>query len=71
MEGWDVRMTKSRTLRTNGMVEKFNGHIGLKLRSAVSVSIEVFPPVHDGFYRHGSGDLLMPGTPHETSFPEE
>jgi hypothetical protein len=41
------------------------------LRSAVSVSIEVFPPVHDGFYRQGSGDLLMPGKPHETSFPEE
>jgi hypothetical protein len=41
------------------------------LRSAVSVSIEVFPPVLDGFYRQGSGDLLMPGKPHETSFPEE
>jgi hypothetical protein len=37
----------------------------------VSVSIEVFPPVLDGFYRQGSGDLLMPGKPHETSFPEE
>ncbi|MGB3431488.1 hypothetical protein, partial [Achromobacter sp.] len=35
------------------------------------VSIEVFPPVLDGFYRQGSGDLLMPGKPHETSFPEE
>jgi hypothetical protein len=37
----------------------------------VSVSIEVFPPVLDGFYRQGSGDLLMPGKPHETSFPDE
>jgi hypothetical protein len=37
----------------------------------VSVSIEVFPPVLDGFYRQRSGDLLMPGKPHETSFPEE
>jgi len=37
----------------------------------VSVSIEVFPPVLDGFYRQGSGDLLMLGKPHETSFPEE
>jgi hypothetical protein len=37
----------------------------------VSVSIEVFPPVLDSFYRQGSGDLLMPGKPHETSFPEE
>jgi hypothetical protein len=37
----------------------------------VSVSIEVFPPVHDGFYRQGSGELLMPGKPHENSFPEE
>ena len=25
----------------------------------------------DGFYRQGLGDLLMPGKPHETSFPEE
>jgi hypothetical protein len=41
------------------------------LRSAVSVSIEVFPPVHDGFYRQGPGDLLMLGKPHKTSFPEE
>ena len=37
----------------------------------MSVSIEVFPPVRDGFYRQGSGDLLMPGKPHEISFPEE
>jgi hypothetical protein len=37
----------------------------------VSVSIEVFPPVLDGFYRQGSGDLLMLGKPHKTSFPEE
>jgi hypothetical protein len=37
----------------------------------VSVSIEVFPPVRDGFYRQGPGDLLMLGKPHETSFPEE
>ncbi|MNR56026.1 hypothetical protein D3C85_1765130 [compost metagenome] len=37
----------------------------------MSVSIEVFPPVLDGFYRQGSGDLLMPGKPHKTSFPEE
>jgi len=41
-----------------------------ELRSTVSVCIEVFPPVHDGFYRQESGDLLMPGKPHETSFPE-
>ena len=41
-----------------------------ELRSAVSVCIEVFPPVHDGFYRQESGDRLMPGKPHETSFPE-
>jgi hypothetical protein len=37
----------------------------------VSVSIEVFPPVHDGFYRQGPGDLLMPGKPYGASFPEE
>jgi hypothetical protein len=37
----------------------------------VSVSIEVFLLFRDGFYRQGSGDLLMPGKPHETSFPEE
>jgi len=37
----------------------------------VSVSIEVFPPVQDGFYRPGSGDLLMPGKPHDSSFPVE
>jgi hypothetical protein len=37
----------------------------------VSVNIEVFPPVRDGFYRQGSGDPSMPGKPHETSFPEE
>jgi len=37
----------------------------------VSVSIEVFPPVHDGFYRQGPGDLLMPGKPHGASFPKE
>ena len=35
----------------------------------MSVSIEVFLLFHDGFYRQGSGDLLMPGKPHETSFP--
>jgi hypothetical protein len=37
----------------------------------VSVSIEVFPPIRDGFYRQGSGDLLMLGKPHKTSFPEK
>jgi hypothetical protein len=37
----------------------------------VSVSIEIFPPVRDGFYRQGSEDLLMLGKPHETSFPYE
>ncbi|WP_162998365.1 hypothetical protein [Xanthomonas axonopodis] len=37
----------------------------------MSVSIEVFPPVRDGFYRQGPGDLLMLGKPHKTSFPEE
>jgi hypothetical protein len=37
----------------------------------VSVTIEVFPLVLDGYYRQGSGDLLMPGKPHETSFPED
>ncbi|MFC6841894.1 hypothetical protein [Xanthomonas theicola] len=37
----------------------------------MSVSIEVFPPVRDGFYRQGPGDLSMPGKPHETSFPGE
>ncbi len=37
----------------------------------MSVSIEVFPPVRDGFYRQGSGDLLMPGKTHEKSFPYE
>jgi hypothetical protein len=36
----------------------------------VSVSIEVFPPVRDGFYRQGPRDLLMLGKPHKTSFPE-
>jgi hypothetical protein len=41
------------------------------LRSAVSVSIEVFRPVLDGVYRQEPGDLLMPGKPHKTSFPEE
>ncbi|WP_199135423.1 hypothetical protein [Delftia sp. ASV31] len=41
------------------------------MRSAVSVSIEVFLLFRDGFYRQGSGELLMPGKPHETSFPEE
>ncbi|MEW3697672.1 hypothetical protein QOZ28_31585, partial [Pseudomonas aeruginosa] len=45
--------------------------LGLRLRSLVSVSIEVFTPVHDGFYRQGSGDLLMPGKPHGASFPKE
>ncbi|MBB4596437.1 hypothetical protein [Xanthomonas arboricola] len=37
----------------------------------MSVSIEVFLLFHDGFYRQGPGDLLMPGKPHKTSFPEE
>jgi hypothetical protein len=41
------------------------------LRSAVSVSIEVFLLFVTAFYRQGSGDLLMPGKPHKTSFPEE
>jgi hypothetical protein len=35
------------------------------------VSIEVFPPVRDGSYRQGPGDLLMLGKPHKTSFPEK
>jgi hypothetical protein len=34
-----------------------------------------FPPACDGFtvrfYRQGPGDLLMPGKPHKTSFPEK
>ncbi|NRE31711.1 hypothetical protein E5U26_13705 [Burkholderia pseudomallei] len=37
----------------------------------MSVSIEVFLLFRDGFYRQGPGDLLMPGKPHKTSFPEE
>jgi hypothetical protein len=37
----------------------------------VSVSIEVFLLFLTAFYRQGSGDLLMPGKPHKTSFPEE
>ncbi|EOZ4914666.1 TPA: hypothetical protein SL239_005807 [Pseudomonas aeruginosa] len=37
----------------------------------MSVSIEVFLLFLDGFYRQGPGDLLMPGKPHETSFPEQ
>jgi hypothetical protein len=37
----------------------------------VSVNIEVFTPVGDGFYRQGPGDPSMPGKPHETSFPGE
>ncbi|CEE26455.1 hypothetical protein XAC3810_400010 [Xanthomonas citri pv. citri] len=45
--------------------------LGLRLRSAVSVSIEGVPPVRDGFYRQGLGDPLMLGKPHETSFPQE
>jgi len=43
------------------------GAWGLRLRSAVSVSIELFPPVRDGFYRQGLEDLLMPEKPHKHS----
>ncbi|WP_156438037.1 MULTISPECIES: hypothetical protein [Burkholderia] len=35
------------------------------------MSIEVFSPLRNGFYRQGSGDLLMLGKPHKTSFPEK
>jgi hypothetical protein len=45
--------------------------LGFRFRSAASVSIEVFLRFFDGFYRQGPGDLLMPGKPHETSFPEK
>jgi hypothetical protein len=36
----------------------------------VSVNIEVLLLVRDGVYRQGSGNLLMPGKPHEISIPE-
>jgi len=42
----------------------------LRLRSAMSVSIAFCTPVHDGIYSQESGDLLMLGKPHETSFLE-
>jgi len=40
------------------------------LRSAVSVSIEVFLLFVTAFYRQGSEGLLMLGKPHEISFPQ-
>ncbi|MCQ4166264.1 hypothetical protein [Tahibacter harae] len=35
------------------------------------MSIEVFPPARDGFYRQGPRDLLMLGKPHKTNFPKK
>lgn len=41
------------------------------MRNAVSVSIKVFLLFVTVLYRQGSGNLLMPGKPRRTSFPEE
>ena len=38
---------------------------------AITVAVRGFPPVLTAFYRQGLGDLLMPGKPYKTNFPEE